>query len=755
MITPLPTQPPTRPTSIVHCSLSHCSLFHWSLVIGILLLAAGLRLTRLDLAEFKLDEATTSRSALAIAHEGRFPAIGVVSSRGPHNPPLMNYVLALPFALSRDPRLAAGWVALLGVVAVGLTYWVGRTYFDWQVGALAALLFAASPWVVFHSRKIWAQNLPVLTLLFIFAVLALVVRRKSWALTGALVAAACLLGLHLGGLAFFFILAVIVVLFRRHVCPLPLLIGLTLVVLIFSPYLLHDARHGWPNLRAFAGLTGQETVLDLQAPRMAAWIASGYHLEDLAGTRHAEFVASIPSTGPSTMLRTSSRHRPDLRWLDRVEMALLWAGLAYLVWQVGREALANRGRLSREGAARLVLLCWFSVPVALLLRRSAPVRPHDLSLLYPVQHLVIALLLVGIVDFGLRIADCRLNRSKIAPRGLPNPRFWPGSGDPGRAKLDLPRLQFVGKALVAVVVLLVVALVGWQVYFQETLYTFVDTHDTPGGYGAPVKYALAAAHRAEQLEAETGETELIALLPGAEPRYDGQAACFDVLLQDHRPVDRRQALVLPDHPAVYLADPRAEPAVTMLAEMATETEPALPLRAGSEASYRFFRWQPATVTPVHPWDGEPARWALRPGSGQASGATLLGYDWSGEPQPGGTVHWTLYWRVEELPPASGGPGGVPAGSDIHWFNHLVDGEGARWGQTDGVGYPASEWQVGDTVLTWFDIAISTGAPPPPYFIRSGMYIYPDVVNVQLLDVAGNPAGEFVELGPIEAMNNEQ
>ena len=32
------------------------------------------------------------------------------------------------------------------------------------------------------------------------------------------------------------------------------------------------------------------------------------------------------------------------------------------------------------------------------------------------------------------------SRSKIAPRGLPNPRFWPGSGDPCRANLDLPSL---------------------------------------------------------------------------------------------------------------------------------------------------------------------------------------------------------------------------------------------------------------------------------------------------------------------------
>ena len=30
-----------------------------------------------------------------------------------------------------------------------------------------------------------------------------------------------------------------------------------------------------------------------------------------------------------------------------------------------------------------------------------------------------------------------LSRSKNAPRGLPNPRLWLGSGDPSRAKLDL------------------------------------------------------------------------------------------------------------------------------------------------------------------------------------------------------------------------------------------------------------------------------------------------------------------------------
>jgi len=670
------------------------------LLFLILLLAAGLRLTRLDLIEFKYDEATWARSALAIVNEGHFPVLGMVSSLGPYHPPLMSYILALPFALSRDPRLAAGWGALLGVAAVGLTWWGGRTYFGRRVGLLAALLFAACPWAVIHSRKIWTQSRAALTLLFVAAVLALVARRKHWALAGALAVLGLLISIHLGGVAFIFVLLLLALLFRRSIRPLPLLAGLALLVLILSPYLLYEARHDWPNLRGLANLAGRGATLDLQAPRMAALIVGGYHLEDLAGERFSDFVNSIP----------------DLRWLDQVEMALLWAGLAWLVYRVGREVLTHRGRLSLDGAARSVLLCWFGLPVALLLRHAEPLHPHDLNLLYPVQHLIVAILLVNVMDWASRTSRLTSRVSRFTSH--------------------VSRFTFYA------CVLFIALLLAWHIYLQRSLLTFVDTYDTPGGYGPPVKYALAAARRAEELEAETDGAELIALLPGADPRYDGQAAVLDVLLgPGHRPVDGRQALVFPAHPAVYLADPGADPALTMLAEMGAEAGPDLPLREGSDAAYRFFRRHPVDVTVPHPWEGDPARWALRPGSGQASGVLLLGYDWSGDPQPGGAVRWTLYWRIDSLP---------PAGTDIHWFNHLVDGEGARWGQMDGVGLPVSEWRVGDTVLTWFDIPIGDDAPPPPYFIRSGMYTYPDIAAISLLDLAGNPAGEFIELGPIGA-----
>jgi hypothetical protein len=656
---------------------------------AILLLAAGLRLTRLGLIEFKYDEATTARAALAIAREGDLPSVGMISSEGPRNPALMSYLLAPPFALSRDPRFAAAWLALLGVTAVGLTYWLGNRFFSWPVGALAASLFAASPWAVFQSRKLWTQNVPLVTLVFAAFVLILVVRRRSWALAPALAAVGVLVGLHLGGLAFFVVLAAVLVLFRDRVRPLPFLLGIALLLLVLSPYLVHDATHRWRNLRAFAALGGSKPSLNLHAPAMAARIASGYHLEDLAGTRHAEFLASVP----------------NLRWLDQLEIALFWLGLAWSAWRVGREALTHQGSLSTDGQARAVLLCWFLVPVALLARRT-PVQPHDFNLLYPVQHLIIALLLADLVVWG---------------------RSWASRGS--------------RMTLTAIVTLLLVSLVVWQVYFQEALLTFVDQHDTPGGHGAPLEDTLAAARRAETLAAPD-DAALIALLPGGAPRVHGPAAVLDVLLASDRRrlVDGREALVLPARPAAYLVHPETS-AAPLLGVLATESQPSLPLREGSDASYRFFRWQPEPLALENVCQGSP-QWTVPSAASGGSRITLLGYRWSGAAEPGGSIDWTTVWQVEGQPPDD---------VDLHWFNHLVDGEGTRWGQKDGPGLPVSKWGDGDTVLTWFTIPIAADAPAPPYFIRTGLYTYPDVVNVPVISPPEAAPAQFVELGPIDAM----
>ncbi len=658
--------------------------WRYLLLVLILLLATGLRLTRLGLIEFKFDEATMARSALAVAREGRLPLVGMVSSQGPHNPPLMIYVLALPFAFSFDPRLAAGWTALLGVVAVGLTYWLGRRYFGWRVGVVAALLFAVNPWAVFQSRKIWAQNLPVLTLLFIVALLALVVGRRSWALVGALAAAGGLVSLHLGGLTFFFVLGAVGVLFWRRVRPAPALVGLVVLLLILSPYLIHNAHRGWPDLYAFARLGQAQASFNPRAFWMSSVVSSGWQISSLAGEQHRAFEASIF----------------DLSWLDGAEMALFWIGLVWLGWRVGRRLVYKQRHLSRADEARVVLLIWFLVPVALLTRRS-PVHPHDFNLLYPVQHIIVALLTVDVADW-------------IGEWGL-----W----------VSRPGLS----ALVVFFVLLVI----WQVYLQESLLTFVDRHETPGGYGAPLKYALSAAEQAQHLARMGGDSEIIALLPGDEPRHEGEAAVFDVLLQreSYRLIDGRKELVVPETSVTYLVHPQVESIALQLGGVADESARPLPLRGGSDASYRFFRRQSdadGLLRARSPGEG-PARWSIGP--------VLLGYDWEGNARPGGTIRWMLIWRVDRTP---------PAGDAIHWFNHLLDEEGRRWGQKDHAAFPPSKWRAGDTVFSWFDLTVDPAAPDPPYTIHSGLYTYPDVTNIPLVDEAGNPIGVFVELGPIGA-----
>jgi hypothetical protein len=101
----------------------------------------------------------------------------------------------------------------------------------------------------------------------------------------------------------------------------------------------------------------------------------------------------------------------------------------------------------------------------------------------------------------------------------------------------------------------------------------------------------------------------------------------------------------------------------------------------------------------------------------ANGVELLG--WEDGPA------WTLIWRVGYIPPAA----------DYHFFNH------AAAAQADGAGYPARYWRDGDRVISFFDLD-SGGGP-----VRVGMYEYPSVTNVPVMDAAGNPYSDAVTVTP--------
>jgi len=117
---------------------------------------------------------------------------------------------------------------------------------------------------------------------------------------------------------------------------------------------------------------------------------------------------------------------------------------------------------------------------------------------------------------------------------------------------------------------------------------------------------------------------------------------------------------------------------------------------------------------------------------------VLGYDVSGEVNPGGTLRLALYWTVRAVPDAS-----------YHFFNHLVDDNGQKWGQKDGPGYPAGQWQEGDVVVSWFDISIPPETPPGEYWVLTGMYTYPQGVRASVLDERGQPVSDALRFGPIK------
>ena len=103
------------------------------------------------------------------------------------------------------------------------------------------------------------------------------------------------------------------------------------------------------------------------------------------------------------------------------------------------------------------------------------------------------------------------------------------------------------------------------------------------------------------------------------------------------------------------------------------------------------------------------------------------------------MQFSLVWWLDGPPPSD---------TDYHTFAHLVDAAGQRWGQHDLAGFATTSWQAGDLVLIRFQIEVSAEAPPGEYWVNLGMYSYPDIVVVPELDVAGNPVGNLIVVGPV-------
>jgi len=658
------------------------------LILLVLILAVGfaLRLLQPTLVEFKRDEATIARLGQAIAYEGYLPAVGVDSSLGIDNLPLTLYLAALPLRVWADPLSAVVFTCLLNSLALLVCYWLTRTGLGKTEALLATLFFAVSPWAVLYARKIWSRTLPIFTLAFMVSLFLTFVLRRKWALVGAFVSLAGLLGLQLEALAFVPILGLAILLYRDAVAWRPLVVGGLIFCLLMLPYALHDAGQGWQNTLGLLGYAGGGGVFSWDAVWYALSLLGGQGIEGQAGPFYLQFRQEL---GP-------------FWWFNYVLSVLLAASLVYGVV----EAFRNHDQ-SRRRTLTLMLL-WFFVPILLQLEPSTPTQRHYYVMHYPVQYMLIGAFLVQAAAWVMRwtTAHGRVGMAQIA---------W-GAVAGG-----------------------LVLGCGWQVLVTAHLRGYMVAHPTTGGYGIPLRYTRMAAAEARAL---APKGEIIVLAEDTRPIMTETPTVFDVLLftVPHRFADGRSALPLPQREQVaYIVGPLAPPVdgdhpleigLSRLASLSLlEGGPVVELPDG--VSYKTYEWtgadRGALVSGMAP---------LAMGIPFANNVVFAAYEAPVRVSAGESFDVWLAWWLRA---------GVPGDTDYHFTVQLFDAEGAPVSQDDHAAFASDQWQMDDLVLSRFGLSLPPELAPGTYRLRAGMYTYPDIQSVAVVDPEGRPVDDGVTL----------
>lgn len=249
---------------------------HWVLVIGILVLAAFLRLYKIS--EYMTFLGDEGRDVLIVKHllEGDIVGLGPTASVGGFFTGPIYYYFMAPFLwlFRLDPVGPAVMVALFGIATVFLVYFVGKEFFNEKVGIFASALYTVSPIIIASSRSSWNPNiLPFFAILTIFFVYKFVQKNslRYLLLAGLLIGIA----VQLHYIATFLATAVALYLvfirsrlvrgltFTRSV----IVIGKQYIILFlgfligYFPFLAFEATHGFPNtitvIKFILGGTGE------------------------------------------------------------------------------------------------------------------------------------------------------------------------------------------------------------------------------------------------------------------------------------------------------------------------------------------------------------------------------------------------------------------------------------------------------------------------------------------------------------------
>lgn len=247
-----------------------------------------------------------------------------------------------------------------------------------------------------------------------------------------------------------------------------------------------------------------------------------------------------------------------------------------------------------------------------------------------------------------------------------------------------------------------------QVGVYLALLFFIGSVNTPGGFGTPLGMWLDVVDRAKLFRAQNNTPEILLVGEGDDPAISEFPAIMDVLFHDvpHRFVDGDTAALFPSGGATVIIQP-SEIKSRAIYEKFSKAEACLLLRE-SEQGVEVLSVPENVEIKIANQFAEPRI--------LANGVEVIGWERDS--------NWMIAWRV----------GYVPAASEYHFFNHAASVK------VDGVSYPSRYWREGDVLINFFNLNVKE-------LVRVGMYEYPSIKNVPVMDVAGNPFADALEVKP--------
>src|SRR3989304_401399 len=230
-----------------------------------------------DYVVFLGDEGRDMLVMRRIFTERKLPFLGPTASVGGFYLGPVYYWMAAPFLwLWRyDPVGPSYFVAAIGVATVFLLYKLLKESVGFGPAILASLLYATAPLIVRYSRSSWNPNpLPFFSLLLIYFLYLGIIHKKVIYFVAAGAAFGITIQLHYLATILIAIFSLIVLVntnFKKW--PLIFLAYILGSILSFSPFLIFEIRHNFPNFKTILEFVTRGTTVGYQTKNYS-WLIS-------------------------------------------------------------------------------------------------------------------------------------------------------------------------------------------------------------------------------------------------------------------------------------------------------------------------------------------------------------------------------------------------------------------------------------------------------------------------------------------------